>query len=281
MTDAHLPDVRVRRAVVTWAVAAPLVIVSAWLWRRVDDIPEETPLIVLVAVLAGFSVTWAVVLGMKTTNSVRNGHVVSGGFSWLIFALFVFVWIRGTAFWPRLAGGVALATAVHALVIALAVAPNGGYRPLRPFGAWSGLWAPVDPEVARLTPISWKHAVRAWLIVFPIVHGVAVALLIASHALRLNLLVAPMIAYVITSAGLAGTMNRQRCRHWEWTMAVDFVVWGLSLLTCGFGFFAGTWLGPLIWIVLVGTAGLAASVILTNRPLRTSPVPPEPPAVGV
>ena len=276
MADTHLlPTISVRRAMVTWAVAAPVVIAGAWLWYRYDDIPEEAPFIVLVAVLVGFSLTWAVVLGMKATKSIRNGDVVAGGFTVLIFGLFMFLWTRGIAFWPRLAGGVALATAVHGLVVALAVAPNGGYRPLRRFGAWSGLWAPVDPEVARLTPIAWKHAVRAWLIVFPIIHGVAVALVIASHELWLNLLVAPMIGYVITSAGLAGTMNRRRCRHWEWTFGIDLVVMvGMALALCaGVTVVAAT--VAVFWGELLAAAGLVTVVTLTHLPLRVPAAPPE------
>jgi hypothetical protein len=144
------------------------------------------------------------------------------------------------------------------------------------------MWAPVDPAVARRTPISWTHAIRSWLLLLIVCTGLAAWWTVATKSPAANLLIGPVIAYVVVGSGLTGTMNHPRCRHWGWTFLLDLACLGfLAVLYCAglAGLMSGA--AELIGAVVAASIALAVLVILTNRPLPAPEPPTESPVPGM
>ncbi len=273
MTEpVHPPPVPVRRALIAWIVAISASIALTY--------PLASALMPGEGRIIGFGGAWLALLGavgfVKSPRGLRYRHrgVLDGAFrTWIVLPYVVVPLLpRDITVHAALFVGDAVLSAYLALVVVLARSPEGGYRPIRWLGTWSGLWAPTDPEIAKRAPVAWQRAVRTWLLLWPAATALTMAWFAATHLTPSVLLCGPAIAYLVADGGLTGTREHPRARHRGSAAAVTVgvAVGLLAILLLGFPDYTS----PTAQIVaseVMTTAGLALIVVVTNRPLGVPP----------
>ena len=271
MADAHLlPTISVRRALLAWIVALATCVGGAWLFYRQESLAADVPVLVPAAVAIAYLATWAVAspFGRWARDGVVRQSILVGI---VLPALPMASAALRTHFWAAAIVAAGLETLLVGLVAAAIRGPDGGYPPIRWFRNWSGLWALTDPEVARVTPIRWKHAIRSWLIVWPPTHLLAIAVVLSTGGSRgseLNLPIAPLVAFIVVSGGLTGTQDRPRARHPGLALIVGVSAAVATALTMCAGLLFVGWGGALAAAELITTGGLVLTVLVTHLPLR-------------
>ena len=252
----------VARAILTWLILLVAALATAF-WLERFGLPGETREIGVVGPWLGLLLA-LLVLDQRTRDS--------RSLMWVGLALLVVVATlmpHDVGAWPATAAYLAVTTAVLVIAVATTHPRLDGGR-LRRIADWTGLWAPLDPAVARLTPISWRHAIRSWLVLWPLCHGLgAVYLWVADRDWRILALAS---GFAFLDAGLVGTQHRPRTRRWGACFGVSVsVVVFLFLISCGA--FAQLSVGMTTVVsVLITSAGLAGIVAITYLPGRTVPV---------